>query len=70
MADNSLALGHLARFRAALRQSPPLVWAFLYFFFLLTGYYVLRPVREAMGASSEVTALFPPAMLRFFAAQT
>lgn len=68
MADTSPAFGHLARFRAALRQSPPLVWAFLYFFFLLTGYYVLRPVREAMGASSEVTALFPPAMVRFFAA--
>ncbi|MET0807691.1 MAG: MFS transporter, partial [Pseudoxanthomonas sp.] len=39
------------RFRAALSDSPPLIWAFLYFFFLLSGYYVLRPVREAMGAS-------------------
>ena len=27
-----------------------LAWSFLYFFALLTGYYVLRPVRDAMGA--------------------
>ena len=37
-------------FRAALAESPPLLWSFLYFFCLLSGYYVLRPVREAMGA--------------------
>lgn len=49
-----------------LRQSPPLLWAFLYFFFLLTGYYVLRPVREAMGAASDVATLFPASMVAFF----
>lgn len=50
-----------------MRASPPLLWAFLYFFCLLSGYYVLRPVREAMGASGDVEAVFPPAMIAFFA---
>lgn len=57
----------LRRFLDALRQSPPLLWAFLYFFCLLSGYYVLRPVREAMGASADVQQVFPPAMIEFFA---
>jgi AAA family ATP:ADP antiporter len=60
-------MDQLGRFRSALRESPPLAWAFLYFFCLLSGYYVLRPVREAMGASSDVAAVFPPAMIEFFA---
>ena len=59
----------LRGFRAALAHSPPLLWAFLYFFSLLSGYYVLRPVREAMGASSDVAAVFPLAMIEFFAAR-
>ncbi len=58
-----------SRLRGALRESPPLVWAFLYFFCLLSGYYVLRPVREAMGASADVAAVFPLAMIEFFAAR-
>ena len=37
----------------ALADSPPLLWSFLYFFSLLCGYYVLRPVREAMGARQQ-----------------
>ncbi|WP_454829280.1 NTP/NDP exchange transporter [Pseudoxanthomonas wuyuanensis] len=57
----------LDRFRAALRESPPLFWSFLYFFCLLSGYYVLRPVREAMGASNDVLTVFPQAMIDFFA---
>ena len=43
-------------------------YAYISFFCLLAGYYVLRPVRDAMGASSEVEAVFPPAMIAFFAA--
>lgn len=58
----------LERLREHSRQSPALLWAFLYFFCLLSGYYVLRPVRDAMGASSEVEAVFPTAMVAFFAA--
>ncbi len=57
----------LGRFQAALRASPPLLWAFLYFFCLLTGYYVLRPVRDAMGASADAQAIFPPALIEAFA---
>ena len=53
--------------RAALRELPALGWAFAYFFCLLTGYYVLRPVREAMSASSDVAALFPQPMIDWFA---
>ncbi len=55
------------RFRAAMAGSPPLWWSFLYFFCLLSGYYVLRPVREAMAASSDVEAVFPPTLIAFFA---
>ena len=50
----------LARLRSALRDSPPLWWSLLYFFSLLSGYYVLRPVRDAMGASGDLLAVFPP----------
>ena len=53
----------LARFRAALSASPPLWWALLYFFCLLCGYYVLRPVRDAMGASSDPATVFPAWLL-------
>jgi ATP:ADP antiporter, AAA family len=59
------ALTHL---RAHSRQTPALLWSFLYFFCLLSGYYVLRPVRDAMGAASEVEAVFPPAMIALFSA--
>ncbi len=53
--------------RQALRQSPPLLWAGLYFFCLLSGYYVLRPVREAMAASADLQTVFPPALITWFA---
>jgi AAA family ATP:ADP antiporter len=66
MTTNAQAGDTLGRFRGALRSSPPLLWAFLYFFCLLSGYYVLRPVREAMGASADVQTVFPPAMIEFF----
>ena len=62
----STRVGAITRFRNALGDSPPLAWAFLYFFCLLSGYYVLRPVREAMAASSDIEAVFPPAMVGFF----
>ena len=57
----------LGRLRSALAESPPLLWSFAYFFCLLSGYYVLRPVREAMAASSDIEAVFPPALIAFFA---
>ncbi|MDH5834658.1 NTP/NDP exchange transporter [Luteimonas kalidii] len=58
--------GRAARLRAALAESPPLLWSFLYFFCLLSGYYVLRPVREAMVASSDIAAVFPQALVAAF----
>ncbi len=57
------------RLRDAIRASPPLLWSAAYFFFLLTGYYVLRPVRDAMGASADVEAVFSPATIAWFAAR-
>ncbi|NDK38249.1 MFS transporter [Pseudoxanthomonas gei] len=66
MSQASARVGAITRFRTALGDSPPLAWAFLYFFCLLSGYYVLRPVREAMAASSDIEAVFPPAMIGFF----
>jgi ATP:ADP antiporter, AAA family len=35
----------------------PLVWAFLYFFCLLCGYYILRPVRDEMAIEGGVQHL-------------
>jgi AAA family ATP:ADP antiporter len=58
----------IGRFRDALGASPPLIWAFLYFFCLLSGYYILRPVREAMSSSNDIGAIFPPGMIAFFTA--
>lgn len=46
---------------------PALWWSLLYFFCLLTGYYVLRPVRDAMGASGDVSAVFPPGLINWAA---
>lgn len=55
--------GRRDAFRQALGESPPLWWALAYFFSLLCGYYVLRPVRDAMAASSDVASVFPPAFI-------
>ena len=55
----SVATSRLRRFREALAESPPLWWSLLYFFSLLCGYYVLRPVRDAMGASGDAATVFP-----------
>lgn len=61
--------GRFHHLRGALREFPPLLWSFLYFFFLLTGYYVLRPVRDAMGAANDPAAVFPRAMVEWFSAR-
>lgn len=44
--------------RAAWSETQALPWAFAYFFFLLTGYYVLRPVRDALGSTQNLQLLF------------
>src|SRR5690606_12519406 len=56
-------------FRGALADSPPLWWSLLYFFSLLCGYYVLRPVRDAMGASGDVATVFPGWLVEWAAGQ-
>lgn len=56
-------MGAFRRLREELTESPLLWWALLYFFSLLCGYYVLRPVRDAMGASADVAAVFPGAWI-------
>ena len=58
--------GRIGHFKAALGESPALLWSFIYFFCLLSGYYVLRPVREAMGASNDLETVFPRDMIAFF----
>jgi AAA family ATP:ADP antiporter len=58
-----------SRFFAALSESPPLWWSLLYFFSLLSGYYLLRPVRDAMGASGDALAVFPRAWVDWAAAR-
>lgn len=50
----------------ALKESPALWWSFLYFFCLLSGYYVLRPVREAMAASADLQTIFPASLIGWF----
>ena len=40
-------------------QPAALWWSLLYFFSLLCGYYVLRPVRDAMGSSGDALTVFP-----------
>lgn len=61
--------GPLLRLTQALRESPALLWSFLYFFCLLSGYYVLRPVREAMAASADLQTIFPASLIAWFDAQ-
>jgi AAA family ATP:ADP antiporter len=43
--------------RAEHHELPALGWAFVYFFTLLAGYYVLRPVRDEMGVQAGLKAL-------------
>ena len=59
MTESQKITDRLGGFVSAMRDYPPLIWSFLYFFFLLTGYYVLRPVRDAMGSSAEIQDIFP-----------
>jgi AAA family ATP:ADP antiporter len=60
MADDSESglqrwLGRIVAVRPAELQA--LLWSFAYFFFLLAGYYVLRPVRDEMGIAGGVRNL-------------
>jgi AAA family ATP:ADP antiporter len=43
--------------RVDAREVTALAWSFFYFFCLLSGYYVLRPLRDEMGIAGGVSAL-------------
>ena len=38
-------------------EAAPLLWSFAYFFALLCGYYLLRPIREEMGIRGGIGRL-------------
>src|ERR1700732_1493815 len=42
---------------ATARERSTALWSFAYFFTLLAGYYVLRPLRDQMGIAGGVKAL-------------
>jgi AAA family ATP:ADP antiporter len=50
MANNKI----VAYFKSQVKphEWPSLIWSFLYFYFLLTGYFILRPIREVMGVTA------------------
>jgi len=53
--------GHHSRIQSLTGTDPqevrPLIWSFLYFFCLLCGYYILRPVRDEMAIEGGVQHL-------------
>jgi AAA family ATP:ADP antiporter len=55
----ALPLRLLCRVGVAIRPGElgAMIWSFLYFFFLLCGYYILRPLRDAMGIAGGEKAL-------------
>ena len=58
-----------ADLKQALVDVPALALSFGYFFCLLCGYFMLRSIRDAFGASDDVTTVFPPMMVEWAAAQ-
>lgn len=69
MASNGNPRLHWADLKRALVDVPALGLAFAYFFCLLCGYFMLRSVRDAFGASHDVAAVFPPWLVDAFAAR-
>lgn len=69
MASNGNPRLHWADLKRALVDVPALGLAFAYFFCLLCGYFMLRSVRDAFGASHDVAAVFPPWLIDAFAAR-
>ena len=58
MPDEKRLQGWLSRVVAVRpREARALLWSFAYFFCLLAGYYVLRPVRDEMGLASGIKNL-------------
>jgi ATP:ADP antiporter, AAA family len=55
--------------KKAMTEVPALPISAIYFFCLLCGYYLLRPVRDAFGASPDVEAIFPQWLVQWCAAK-
>jgi AAA family ATP:ADP antiporter len=56
--------------RATPRELPAALWSFVYFYSLLAGYYVLRPIRDEMGlqlGAGELHKLFTAVFLTMLA---
>ena len=49
--------GLLTLTKADSRELPALLWSFIYFFCLLSSYYILRPLRDEMGIQGGVDQL-------------
>lgn len=47
--------------KQALADVPALALSFGYFFCLLCGYFMLRSIRDAFGATDDASAVFPRA---------
>ncbi|MFC3193280.1 NTP/NDP exchange transporter [Marinicella sediminis] len=45
-------IGNYFKKQVKTNEWPVLIWSFLYFVFLLTGYFILRPIREEMGVTA------------------
>ena len=43
--------------KAEMREIPALLWSFIYFFCLLSSYYILRPLRDEMGIEGGIDQL-------------
>lgn len=56
-----------ADLKQALADVPALALSFGYFFCLLCGYFMLRSIRDAFGATDDAATVFPTAMVAFFA---
>jgi AAA family ATP:ADP antiporter len=54
---NRMTVAMLKWVKAEAEERTPLVWSFVYFFCLLCGYYMLRPVRDEMAIEGGVQHL-------------
>jgi len=55
MSSEGKISGQINRFMSVFeKEGAAFVWSFLYFFALLTAYFILRPIRDAMGIASGV----------------
>lgn len=59
--ENSQNINVISKITGSLKIEPhelkPLVWSFVYYFSLLSGYYILRPLRDEMGIQGGVENL-------------